>query len=376
MAEDFKWEVSSLAGARLEVFRMLGKHYSVEEPFKKKWKKSKRVAIIMNGLAFFDRIRFYFLQRRIKKIEDPIFVIGHWRSGTTLLHNVLCDITDASYCTTYQNAFPNNLFAFYHIIRPAVQHYMPDRRPADQVELHTLLPQEEEFAIGNEIPYCFYYWMFFPKNILELSDQFLTAKKATAREKERWKKNYVRFIKRCLLRTKGKRFVSKNPPNTARIEMLLELFPNAKFIFLHRNPYDTASSSFRFFKGVLPAQQHQRVDSVKLEQDLVEIYKQLHQSYIDHRNLIPVNNLVEISFDEFVSKPLQECEKILEKFGIEAEVTEDIRSKYHQDDHEIKAYHHSDELINLVNDHLSDYIAEYNYERQTPVNSDESRINN
>jgi hypothetical protein len=142
---------------------------------------------------------------------------------------------------------------------------------------------------------------------------------------------------------------------------LLELFPNAKFIYIHRDPYDTISSTIRFFKGVLPAQQHQVIDDAELEKNLVEVFKRLHGSYTEQKKHIPEGNLVEIGFNDFVENPVDTCQTLMSQFGIESSISDETRDKYHKGEHRIKSYSYPDELINLVNNELKDFINDYNY---------------
>ena len=45
-----------------------------------------------------------------KVTKAPVFIIGHWRSGTTHLHNLLCQDPQMAYASTYQSVFPDTLF--------------------------------------------------------------------------------------------------------------------------------------------------------------------------------------------------------------------------------------------------------------------------
>ena len=42
--------------------------------------------------------------------HPPIFIIGHWRSGTTHLHNILCQDDQMGYVNTFQSVFPFSVF--------------------------------------------------------------------------------------------------------------------------------------------------------------------------------------------------------------------------------------------------------------------------
>ncbi|MCB0641561.1 MAG: sulfotransferase, partial [Phaeodactylibacter sp.] len=212
--------------------------------------------------------------------------------------------------------------------------------------------------------FCFYYWMFFPKDTLEFSDQFLTAKAAQPQHLEAWKRNYLRFVKRCILLTGGRQFISKNPPNTARIPLLLELFPDAKFIFLHRNPYEVVRSTFRFYKGVLPAQQHQSISDEELETQVLRIYQELHDKFLNDRSLIPKGNLVELAFENFVADPLNTARTIMDQFGVPTQIKPRTWQKYGQNHRGAKHYEYSPGWIQQVNTQLGSYFEEFEYAMQ------------
>ena len=359
--ENFEWGITTLAGAKPSVIKRLGRDHNVDPSYRKRWRNSKLVAYIINFLGIFDRISFSFKKKHHPK-KAPIFIIGHWRSGTTLMHNLICDITDSSYCSTYQNIFPNNLFAFYGLLRGAIQRKMPDTRPADGVKMHTLYPQEEKFALGNMFYHSFYYWMFFPNDTEQIARRFLLQTELSASEKDAWLKNYKLFVTRTSTKRGGEQFISKNPPNTARVKEILSIYPDAKFIFLHRNIYDTLSSTHRFYKGVLPAQQHQNVKDEVLMEQILDVYSILHDKYLADRQLIPEGNLVELSFSEFQLDPLNRLTEILDRFGTNYELSEEVVKKYTRSEHKTKEYKHDDEYVSKVNQRLGKYFEVFGYE--------------
>ena len=58
--------------------------------------------------------------------ESPLFIIGHWRSGTTFLHNLLCQDPNTGFVTTYQSVFPNNMHSKL-LFRPFMKWKIPDK---------------------------------------------------------------------------------------------------------------------------------------------------------------------------------------------------------------------------------------------------------
>ena len=48
-----------------------------------------------------------------------------------------------------------------------------DKRPTDNMELAVDLPQEEEFALSNMMPYTYYNFWFLPEHQQEYADKYL-----------------------------------------------------------------------------------------------------------------------------------------------------------------------------------------------------------
>ena len=88
--------------------------------------------------------------------DDPIFVIGHWRSGTTLLHEFWCWTSDTPIPTPTSASRPNHFLVSGWLLRPLLWLLLPKRRPMDNMEFGWDRPQEDEFALcsmGEGTPY-------------------------------------------------------------------------------------------------------------------------------------------------------------------------------------------------------------------------------
>ena len=59
-------------------------------------------------------------------------------------------------------------------------------------------------------------------------------------------------LKKITMYHHGKQLVLKNQDNTGKIPQLLEMFPNAKFVYCYRNPYDLYMSMKKFMTKVIP----------------------------------------------------------------------------------------------------------------------------
>ena len=250
--------------------------------------------------------------------EDPVFIIGHWRSGTTHLHNLLCQDPRMAYTTTYQSVFPDTLLARAGrwLFEGFARLLIPGTRKGDNVVLGTALPQEEEFALGDKTPLCFYYFWMFPRHIRAFYEACVRFRGVTEKKRRSWEQDYLLLMKKAVRNTGRNRFLSKNPPNTARLRLLLQLFPRARFIHIHRNPVEVYLSTRNFYKKMMPHLQLQKPDAVALEEDIVEVYRRLMGDYLEQRVAIPAGQLVEVSYEALEKEPLEVAGRIYRELGL------------------------------------------------------------
>lgn len=255
---------------------------------------------------------------KTKVKEEPIFIIGHWRSGTTLLHNLLTRDEQMGYVTTYQSVFPDTLFniAGKFIFKNFTKLLIPATRKGDNVKLNPDLPQEEEFTLGCAHPFSFYYFWMFPEKIMDYYARYIQFKDVSDDSVINWENDYSLTIKKALKNLNKSHFVSKNPPNTGRIKQLLKLFPDAKFIHIHRNPVEVFLSTRHFFRIMLPHLQLHSISEKQLEESIFIIYKKMMNQFFQDKHLIPQNNFIELRFEDLEKTPVKELEKIYSQLQI------------------------------------------------------------
>ena len=121
----------------------------------------------------------------------------------------------------------------------------------------------------------------------------------TEEERQIFKDAFLKLVKISLYNTKGSQYLSKNPPHTGRVRTLVEMFPNAKFIYLKRNPYTVFESTRSFFTNTIKPLMLQPISNEELTRNFVEVYKRLFYKFEEEKHLIPEGNLVEIKFEDF-----------------------------------------------------------------------------
>jgi hypothetical protein len=281
------------------------------------------ITLIINLINLPFRIyeRILVNPRMSKKELDhpPIFILGHWRSGTTHLHNLLCKDPRMAYASTFQSVFPDTLFSWLgrFLFEGFARLLIPGTRKGDNVILGTQLPQEEEFALGDKTPLCYYYFWMFPRRMREYYDRSVRMLGISDGRRESWRSDYKLLIAKALRDTGGDRFLSKNPPNTGRIRFLMETYPEAKFIHIHRNPVEVYLSTQNFFRKMMPHLQLQTIDQKQINEDIFEVYKMLMKDYLKQRSLIPAGQLVEVSFEQLEKDPMAVTKQIYSSLGID-----------------------------------------------------------
>ncbi len=254
-----------------------------------------------------------------KKIREtsitlpPLFIIGHWRTGSTLLHQLISLDPQFTAPTMVQTTIPDHfLFSTKYYI-PILQKAMPKTRPMDQVPLSPMQVQEDEFALirmGSVSPLE---QLIFPSG----DRYFLSAYKGyipSGKKLERWKKNLLTFYKKITIQ-EGKQIVSKNPYHTMRIELLAEMFPGAKFIHITRDPMIVVPSTIRMWNIV--AEQNKLKTGWK-SPSVVEAASVL-RSYLDHVaqcRLKLENPFTELRFEELEHDPIGVLKQIYSDLDI------------------------------------------------------------
>jgi omega-hydroxy-beta-dihydromenaquinone-9 sulfotransferase len=260
----------------------------------------------------------------LKFAEDPIFIVGHWRSGTTHLHNVISQDQRLGYLTTLQAVFPTCSILLSRIpaMKKAVAKLLPEKRMMDNVSMGIDFPQEEEFSVSC-LTTSSHHCNHFPRTIRESFDKYVLMN-MSPKEMSRWKRAYMGVIRKAAFMAGGRRLILKNPYSTARIETLLELFPNAKFIHIYRNPYNIYVSALHDFIKEAEEMALQEFTEEDFSALCYELYEKLMKQYWRSIERVPKGNLCEVSYEAFENAPMDEVLRIYSELGLDA--NDDMKS--------------------------------------------------
>ncbi len=301
--------ISTLSGSTFTNYVKVLSYRDIEQKYILKTILTAIVIGVATPFHWWEKFAFQKKIAEYKMENPPLFILGHWRSGTTFLHNVLSQAKDTGYMTTYNSLFPNNLSSKW-IFKNFMKWNMPKNRPTDNVKLNVNYPQEDEFALGNICPHSYYNFFYFPKRYKEYFKKYGNFESATQKEVESWKHHYKKLITKANLNSKGRKAIYKNPVNTARAHLLADLFPGAKFIHIVRNPFIVYLSTKKFFMNLLPTLWFHTVSEAFIEQLIIDIYIDLYNSFLEKSEVFNTNNFIEIKFERFEQNPLEHLENI------------------------------------------------------------------
>jgi omega-hydroxy-beta-dihydromenaquinone-9 sulfotransferase len=176
---------------------------------------------------------------------DAIVVLGYWRSGTTLLHELLCLDTRYTYPTTHACMNPHHFMLTEAAALSRGGASM--KRPMDEMEVRSASPQEDEFAflsLGARSPYEALIMPGILREALKLTDP----RDLSPQDEKRWREIFVNFLGGVSVRGMGRPMILKSPTHGARVSTLRELLPDARYILIARDPMTNFESVVRMWK--------------------------------------------------------------------------------------------------------------------------------
>lgn len=304
--------------------------------------------------------------RRIKKesVKQPVFITGHWRSGTTLIQYLLAQ--DKSF-GTYFPLF-NGTYTYYFLMgkvfEKTVASMVQGTRPIDNMRLSLGLPLEEYMSFAKTEADAYYQINAFPQSFRYYMDmiywQDLPPKKA-----EKMKAKYDYLLKKLSLANDHKQLMLKSPDNTARVGILHEMFPDAKFFNIYRNPYEVIRSSVHMYETTFRMWALQETPSrEELEDWVIDNFKRMYETFFAVIPTLPAGSFYEVRFEDFEKDPLRymkEAYDVLQlgdfeqaKPGFEAYLEEEKNYQKNKFDYPAS-------LKKKVEDKLGFYFEHYGY---------------
>jgi len=296
---------------------------------------------------------FLFPAYRQQPVDKPLFILGNFRSGSTFLHRLLArdkenftslrtwDIFITPSITQRKIA---GLFARIDVFfgNPLRQWIAAvDNCSLGRINIHrvSFFEPEEDENILLHIWSTFFISVMFPF-LDEIPPYQFFDDAISEQERRRIMQFYRGCVQRHLYATGGKRyFVSKNPAFSAKIETLMEIFPDARIIYLVRNPLDMLPSTvswlsyaFHIFNDPLEKYPYRR--------EILDFTQYWYRHPLDYIDRNPSQSKIIMLYDDLIQKPeemicsIYQCFGYIDQFALERIVRDALDDMHRfQSDH-------------------------------------------
>lgn len=319
------------------------------------------VSVVNSCLGLLQKIVF---DRRVAETviaDPPIFIVGHWRTGTTLLHELL--VLDDRYIgpTGFECVAPQH-FLLTEWLAPLAGFMVSKHRAMDKMDSSLHHPQEDEFVWimqGQPSPYL---TLAFPNRPPE-HERYLDLEHLSPRELAAWKRVLFQFVQRLYFRHR-KTVVLKNPNHSFRIKVLLDIFPEAKFIHIVRDPYVVYPSSIHLVKSLSRVHSLQRPTFEGLDQRVLATYVDLYRKVDEGRELVDPARFYELRYEDLIADPEGQLRRLYEHLrlgGFEQYRPRLRRYLADHADYETNSYDLTAEQCKIVTERWGEVIARYGY---------------
>ena len=286
--------------------------------------------------------------------QPPVFVIGHWRTGTTFLHDLFSVDPNLSYPTTYECFFPHHFLLTENTLANIMKVLLPKKRP-----------QEEEFGmlmLGAGTPYVTHAWPRFGP----ADTEYLDFKGLSEAERKKWADAYMWFYRRLALKHGGRPLVMKTPASAARLKLLTKLFPDARYIYLSRNPLKVFPSTVKLWRALYSVQGLHNPPYLDrwLDDYVLDMFARLTEDYEEDRHLIPPDRLIELRYEDLIKDPIAILRDIYARLDIgDFAAAEEPMLAYlnTQKEHRVSEYEMPPKLKRKIVERLAPYIDRFGY---------------
>lgn len=254
-------------------------------------------------------------EARDRRIDRPIFIIGGWRTGTTLLQRLMSSLPGLRGLRPAELTAPSRFAGLSATERDAVV----DAGEVAHRRLHALNPTmwaihpsgarlEEEcvLAMGTD----FRNWGF--------TSTLRSPSYAAWLAGQNMNRAYARYaeILRLLQDDSGDRWLLKAPAHTAELPALLKAFPDAVVVHLHRDVVQTVTSGASLF-AVFRSTYSDEVDPADVGRYQFETTALWFDRAMAARDSHPDARFIDIAFPELATDPTATARRIAEACGID-----------------------------------------------------------
>ncbi len=306
-----------LAGIQIRIFLQMIRHNKISL-----WPKYmlRLLFVLQNALwaslfAWREKLKYGKPIADYEMPVDPVFIIGHWRTGSTFLHQLMNVDENLAAPSLFQTAQPNGFKSAYRYFRPLMKLALGKTRPFDQIKNSMDEPQEDEFALVRLTGFSPMLGLVFPKEKVFFLHAYASFLPSTDNKLSEWKKQTKDYYNKLAWNSQ-KQLVLKNPFHSFRIRELIEMYPKAKFIHIYRNPLDVVPSTVKMWSIVGSQNTMNRLWKNPEISDVVGILNNLLEKIEQDKPMIPKGSYTEIRFEDLEKDVISTLKKAYSDIGL------------------------------------------------------------
>jgi hypothetical protein len=212
--------------------------------------------------------------------------------------------------STYACCAPLHFLLTRRVLAPLLARLVPARRPMDNMPAGWDHPQEDEFALCNLGIPSPYLTIVFP-NEPAMHAEYISLERIPPEDRDRWKRTLDWFL-RALTVAHDRRLVLKSPLHTCRIKLLLEMFPDARFVHIVRDPLAVFASTMHLWKRLCRDQGLQSPRFDDLEERILSAYERMYESFERDLPLLAPARFCEVRYEDLVADMPGQMRRIYE----------------------------------------------------------------
>ncbi len=290
-----------------------------------------------------------------EEITAPIFVTGLPRSGTSALLNLLVSAPENRGLLQWEVQFPDP---------------WPGSKPGEEDPRYPYLAKALEASRDSEFAKIHYIDADTPEECVLLHAYAFTGVQLGFEIMlEPWRSWLLqqdlvpmyayqkRQMQMLSWRSPGGQWMLKAPAHMWGIDAILEVFPDARFIWCHRDPQKVVPSINSMNKVVMGmyAGDHSHLDAGEIGRAVMDWYAMSLEKGLAMRDRLPPELFVDCSQAEFVDDPMGVVQKVYDAFGmalsedtraaLQAHVDDNPKGKHGKHEYDLAAYGLTSELI-------------------------------
>ncbi len=293
--------------------------------------------------------KLFYPEHQKQEIKQPIFIVGNFRSGTTLLHRMLAKDERFTGMKSWEiyvapSIVQRKLIRWIMKINRAIGNPIQKIIKAFEKALKNysymhktgLNEIEEDGQVNLHLWTSYHLLAFFPFPEL-VRDFIYYDEKVPEEQKEEEMAYYQEVLKRHIYANGGKRYISKNPTYSPKVRTLHKKFPDAKFINLVRSPLRVIPSAVSMFANHWRTYGEPKVEYPPTGPEV--IMEQAKYWYIhphEYLKTLPSDQYILVRYQDLVANPQAVVEHIYEQFGIE--MTPEYQELLHSESEKAKQF--------------------------------------